>query len=219
MRIDPLLFVGSIPSDPAMRKRRCRNWGLGVGRCGTFRIADLFNASDGVGVRDTWGWTKMRSSVKLRCAVTVEFEVHDGGCTGTVSMTAPSGQRRAVDFARMSELEHALLAHFVRVRAAAAQTNNCAPKQGAGPPTRSSMLAGAAALLPQPVLSQTERAVAEAAARGASNREIATSLFYSVKTIEAYLTRIYRKLDVGNRADMAAALKQPTQLVPRELAA
>ena len=43
-------------------------------------------------------------------------------------------------------------------------------------------------------------------ARGASNREIAERLYVSVKTVEATLTRIYRKLEVRSRTQLAARL-------------
>jgi DNA-binding CsgD family transcriptional regulator len=59
-------------------------------------------------------------------------------------------------------------------------------------------------------LTAAERAVAEAAAAGASNREIAAALFYSVKSVEAYLTRIYRRLGLEGRAGLAEALAART---------
>lgn len=55
-------------------------------------------------------------------------------------------------------------------------------------------------------LTPTEARVAELAARGASNREIAATLFIEVKTVEANLTRIYGKLGVRSRAGLATAL-------------
>jgi DNA-binding CsgD family transcriptional regulator len=55
-------------------------------------------------------------------------------------------------------------------------------------------------------LSPTERQVAELAAGGATNKEIAGALFLSVKTVEANLSRIYRKLDVRSRTELASRL-------------
>ena len=43
------------------------------------------------------------------------------------------------------------------------------------------------------------------AAAGLSNPEIAQELFLTVKTIEMRLTRVYRKLDIGGRAELTAA--------------
>ena len=41
------------------------------------------------------------------------------------------------------------------------------------------------------------------AAEGKTNREIAGALWMSEKTVEAHLSRIYRKLGVRNRAELA----------------
>jgi ATP/maltotriose-dependent transcriptional regulator MalT len=54
-------------------------------------------------------------------------------------------------------------------------------------------------------LTETERQVAILAAEGNSNKHIATALFMGVSTVEAHLTRVYRKLHV-TRAELATAL-------------
>jgi DNA-binding CsgD family transcriptional regulator len=51
-----------------------------------------------------------------------------------------------------------------------------------------------------------ERRVAERAAGGASNRQIAQCLFLSLHTVESHLTSAYRKLRIESRADLAGAL-------------
>ncbi len=56
------------------------------------------------------------------------------------------------------------------------------------------------------VLTHAELAVAEAAAGGRRNSEIAEELFLSVKTVESLLTRCYRKLGIRSRVEIAAAL-------------
>jgi DNA-binding CsgD family transcriptional regulator len=53
------------------------------------------------------------------------------------------------------------------------------------------------------LLTDTEARVAREVAEGASNREIAERLYLSVKTVEATLTRIYRKLEVRSRTQLA----------------
>jgi DNA-binding CsgD family transcriptional regulator len=53
-------------------------------------------------------------------------------------------------------------------------------------------------------LSPRERDVADEVVAGKTNREIATSLFLSEKTVENHLSRIYSKLDVHSRAALAA---------------
>ena len=55
-------------------------------------------------------------------------------------------------------------------------------------------------------LTTTEREVAARAAYGQTNREIARALFMSVKTVEANLSRVYRKLDVSSRRELGPEL-------------
>jgi DNA-binding CsgD family transcriptional regulator/predicted negative regulator of RcsB-dependent stress response len=61
-------------------------------------------------------------------------------------------------------------------------------------------------------LTPSERRVAELAAVGHSNRDIAQKLFITINTVEVHLTRVYRKLDVTRRADLAKALRPPDSL-------
>jgi DNA-binding CsgD family transcriptional regulator len=61
-------------------------------------------------------------------------------------------------------------------------------------------------------LTDTERRIAALAATGQTNREIAGSLFITERTVEANLTRVYRKLGVRSRAQLAAAQPPTTQL-------
>jgi DNA-binding CsgD family transcriptional regulator len=56
------------------------------------------------------------------------------------------------------------------------------------------------------VLTSSERRVAELAADGASNRDIAETLFVTLRTVEFHLNNIYRKLGLDSRAGLAAAL-------------
>jgi DNA-binding CsgD family transcriptional regulator len=60
-------------------------------------------------------------------------------------------------------------------------------------------------------LAATERQVAALVMEGATNREIAARLFISVKTVEATLTRVYRKLGIRSRVDIVrlAAERRP----------
>ncbi|MDI1466236.1 helix-turn-helix transcriptional regulator [Catellatospora sp. KI3] len=51
-------------------------------------------------------------------------------------------------------------------------------------------------------LTETESRIVELAAAGASNREIATALFLSVKTVEAALTRVYRRAGIRSRTQL-----------------
>ncbi len=55
-------------------------------------------------------------------------------------------------------------------------------------------------------LSEAERRVAELAAQGLMNREIAVRLYITVSTVEQHLTRVYRKLGVTRRLDLMPRL-------------
>jgi DNA-binding CsgD family transcriptional regulator len=59
---------------------------------------------------------------------------------------------------------------------------------------------------PADALTGTERVVAELVVLGLSNREVADRAFVSVKTVEACLTRVYRKLGVRSRAALGVVL-------------
>lgn len=56
-------------------------------------------------------------------------------------------------------------------------------------------------------LSNAELRVAMLAAQGYSNRQISNELFVTVSTVEQHLTRVYRKLSVGSRAELSAELR------------
>ena len=76
---------------------------------------------------------------------------------------------------------------------------------------RSELRASGVRLRREPVsgadaLTPSERRIAEMAAGGLSNAEIAQELFLTVKTIEMHLTRAYRKLDIRRRAQLPQAL-------------
>lgn len=55
-------------------------------------------------------------------------------------------------------------------------------------------------------LTAAEERVARLAARGLTNRDIAGRLFISAKTVEANLARVYRKLGIVRRAELATRL-------------
>jgi DNA-binding NarL/FixJ family response regulator len=51
-----------------------------------------------------------------------------------------------------------------------------------------------------------EREIAGPAARGLSNPDIADALALSVRSVETYVLRVYRKLGVRKRSDLSKAL-------------
>jgi DNA-binding NarL/FixJ family response regulator len=54
-----------------------------------------------------------------------------------------------------------------------------------------------------PGLTPSEQRVAELVASGMTNRDVAAELFISPKTVEANLSRIYHKLGIRSRAELA----------------
>lgn len=67
-------------------------------------------------------------------------------------------------------------------------------------PQQAAHVAGSSSLTP------SEQRIAALAADGATNREIAAACFLSVKTVEASLSRVYRKLGVRSRTELAKTL-------------
>ena len=61
---------------------------------------------------------------------------------------------------------------------------------------------GFAGLTPQ------EEEIARAVATGASNKEVANEFYLSTKTVEYHLTRVYRKLGIRSRNELASALER-----------
>jgi DNA-binding CsgD family transcriptional regulator len=55
-------------------------------------------------------------------------------------------------------------------------------------------------------LTASEHRVAELAAQGLTNREIAQGLFVTARTVEGHLTNVFRKLHLGSRTELASAL-------------
>ncbi|MFD1931128.1 AAA family ATPase [Nonomuraea mangrovi] len=57
-------------------------------------------------------------------------------------------------------------------------------------------------------LTPSERRVAELAASGMTNRQVATAMFISPKTVEANLARVYHKLGIGSRAELGQRMAE-----------
>jgi DNA-binding NarL/FixJ family response regulator len=55
-------------------------------------------------------------------------------------------------------------------------------------------------------LTEREREIAELAARGQTNRQIADQLFLSVRTVNNHLNHVYTKLGFSDRQQLATAL-------------
>jgi DNA-binding CsgD family transcriptional regulator len=74
--------------------------------------------------------------------------------------------------------------------------------QATGARPRSVVLSGADSLTP------SERRVAQLAAAGRSNRDIAQALFVTPKTVEVHLGNAYRKLGIRSRMQLRDALPE-----------
>jgi len=60
-------------------------------------------------------------------------------------------------------------------------------------------------------LTPAEQRVADLAASGLTNRQVASTLFISAKTVEATLARVYRKLNIHSRAELGAHIAARTE--------
>jgi DNA-binding CsgD family transcriptional regulator len=65
-------------------------------------------------------------------------------------------------------------------------------------------------------LTASERRVAQLAADGMSNKEIAQTLFVTIKTVEVHLSHAYRKLEITSRAQLDKALLTPAPSPPSD---
>jgi len=59
-------------------------------------------------------------------------------------------------------------------------------------------------------LTDAQHQVADLAAAGLTNREIAEQLYVTIKTVETHLIAVYRKLGIGGRDELASALGADT---------
>ncbi|MGI8941475.1 MAG: ATP-binding protein [Actinomycetota bacterium] len=65
-------------------------------------------------------------------------------------------------------------------------------------------------------LTPSERRIADMVASGSSNREAAEALFVTVKNVESHLVRVFRKLSISRRSQLAEALRAELEPPPGE---
>jgi DNA-binding NarL/FixJ family response regulator len=99
-------------------------------------------------------------------------------------------------------------AHRVGAEPLAARAETELRATGAKP--RRVMLTGLEAL------TASERRIAELAANGLTNAQIAQTLFVTSRTVEGHLTNVFLKLNVRARTELGVALAAPTQAVPTD---
>jgi DNA-binding CsgD family transcriptional regulator len=68
-------------------------------------------------------------------------------------------------------------------------------------------------------LTASERRVAEMAAEGLTNREIAQALFVTARTVEGHLTHVFQKLDIKSRTELRSVLSDSQKEERRRLPA
>ncbi|MFI9411529.1 ATP-binding protein [Nocardia gamkensis] len=110
--------------------------------------------------------------------------------------------RRGLATARGREVLHLALSTFERLGAGpwAARTREELRAAGDARPK------GGTSHVPEAALTAQERAIAELAAEGLTNKEIATRLFLSPRTVSGHLYRVFPKLGVTSRAALRDAL-------------
>jgi DNA-binding CsgD family transcriptional regulator len=100
--------------------------------------------------------------------------------------------RRAVELATICSAEPLAARADTELRATGARPRRIA-------------MSGAESLTP------SELRVAQMAAEGPTNREIAQTLFVTPKTVEIHLSSVYRKLGISSRSQLPAPLAQPSR--------
>jgi DNA-binding NarL/FixJ family response regulator len=169
---------------------RARTWGAPRALGAALRVAGLVEGgADGLAL--------LREAVEVLCESSAKLEQakarHELGAAlrrGNRRTQAREQLRRAVE-----------LATICGATPLAARAESELLATGARP--RRIALTGLESLTP------SERRVAELAAEGPTNREIAQALFVTPKTVEVHLSHAYRKLGITSRSQLAGVLEEP----------
>lgn len=165
-----------------------RGWGIATaGRCRGLLLAargDLAGAE-----------AALEEALTVHLSVSMPFE------EARTFLSAGEVERRARRKHKAMEFLHAALAIFEQLGAPLWQ--KLAADELARVGTRATPTAAG------PNLTAAERRVADLAAAGRTNTEIAAELFMAKRTVEAHLYRAYRKLGVRSRTELCRMLVSP----------
>jgi DNA-binding NarL/FixJ family response regulator len=92
--------------------------------------------------------------------------------------------------------------HSAGLPVPAAEDDQWSPRLSADDPSGGPSADGAVPLTAR------ERSLARLVHEGRTNQQIASTLHISVKTVEAYLTRLYRKTSCASRVELAVAVTE-----------
>ncbi|TQJ31155.1 LuxR C-terminal-related transcriptional regulator [Microbacterium sp. SLBN-146] len=184
-------------------------WCLRAGSDGT--IDPLARIAEGLpeSLDRAWGrlWSRWEESTRI--AVTVVATAHDP----TEESVTTALRRLGVPMAALTPAEaaglvvrrqNAILVEHPLLRSLARARMPAVVREAAPPtPVMAPRIAVHVAAAPLPVpLTRQERRVMNAMAQGMTNIEIGRTLFLSPKTVEAHLTRVYRKLGIRSRTEL-----------------
>jgi DNA-binding CsgD family transcriptional regulator len=145
-----------------------------------------------------------------RCRALLAAQGDLAAAVSTAELALTEHERLPIPFERARTL-------LVLARPGGARNRNAWRARQSKPPGRSSSASappfGSTALEPSSrvggrapspgELTPAERRIAELVAEGLTNKEVASRLFLAPKTVEAHLSRIYGKLGVRSRAELA----------------
>ncbi|MGH3823236.1 MAG: LuxR C-terminal-related transcriptional regulator, partial [Pseudonocardiaceae bacterium] len=164
-----------------------RRWGAPRALGLSLRVAGLVeNGSEGLGL--------LRQAVEVLAPSPARLE-HAKALVELGAALRRTGQRTQARQHLRQGIDHAELCG-----ANPLVEHGLAELRATGARPRRIRLSGPAALTP------SERRVAELAAAGRSNRDIAQTLFITTHTVELHLTRAYRKLGITSRTHLARTL-------------
>lgn len=136
------------------------------------------------------------------------LEALEAGAVGFLLKDTPPRQlvRAVKDAAEgTSSVSPSVLSRLIEVATAHGHRPVFDPPQAADAGAGQSTVTAASAARPDPlgVLSDREREIADAVARGLTNTEIADEMFLSITTVKTHVARIFTKLEVTNRVQVA----------------